>query len=69
MEREGAEVSDHISSHMDQVAGQKDIFWIPLSDKFKGQMRCEAALQASSAADTQKRREKEETRQKNAGFF
>lgn len=58
MERE--KLSDHISSHMDQVAGQKDIFWIPLSDKFKVQMRCEAALQASSAADAKKRREKEE---------
>lgn len=37
---------------MDQVAGAK-IFWIPVSDKFKVQMRCEAALKASSAADTQ----------------
>lgn len=50
--RIGAGYSDHISSHMDQVAGAK-IFWIPVSDKFKVQMRCEAALKASSAADTQ----------------
>lgn len=45
-------LSDHISSHMDQVAG-RNIFWIPVSDKFKVQMRCGAAREASSAADTQ----------------
>ncbi len=36
------------------------IFWIPVSDKFKVQMRCEAALWASSAADTQGNRERGE---------